>query len=54
MSDEILEELAKKSITYGIDYSAIESIIQNPELAKNILVAMGYTPEKRYRWCDFL
>jgi len=41
MSEDILEELAKKSISYGIDYSAVESIIQNPELAKNILVAMG-------------
>lgn len=40
-SADILEALKAKNINYGIDMDAVESIVQNPELCKNVLIATG-------------
>lgn len=40
-SADIMNALKAKNITYGIDFDAVESIVQNPSLCNNVLIAMG-------------
>jgi len=38
---DILDALKAKNISYGIDMDMVESVIQNPRLASNVLIATG-------------
>lgn len=42
---DIITALKAKNITYGIDAEAIESIVQNPGMSSNVLVATGVPHE---------
>lgn len=45
LSADIQMALKAKNITYGIDMDAIESIVQNPGMSSNVLIATGIPHE---------
>lgn len=42
--DEIIEEIEKKKVVFGIDESVIDAYIANPQYLEDIVVAMGKEP----------
>lgn len=44
-SGHIMDALKAKNISYGIDMDAVESIVQNPSLCSNVLIATGIPHE---------